>query len=226
MNTTATSQTLHRLESIRNKTESLNIIKVFNQNLSILAISYFLTVGHSWFKIPFDNLNVALLTTSALCKSVPLRLNELQMKVGRVVRWLTRVDVPYMKPSTQVQAMSPVYHLRLICRTLSPVGWLWHASVILSRVALLGRVRWADGRILTMPYLPPYTDRDPILSGETKPLWTRPPGHGGCAQICLCLPIDPTQIYQYGTFGIAQGLRSHIDLVRIRTTGHVDQIVQ
>ena len=112
----------------------------------------FLTVGHSWFKIPFDN--VALLTTSALCKSVPLRLNELQMKVGRVVRWLTRVGVPYMKPSTQVQAMSPVYHLRLICRTLSPVGWLWHASVILSRVALLGRVRWADGRILTMPYLP------------------------------------------------------------------------
>ena len=92
----------------------------------------FLTAGHSWFKIPFDNLNVALLTTSALCKSVPLRLNELQMKVGRVVRWLTRVDVPYMKPSTQVQAMSPVYHLRLICRTLSPVGWLWHASVILS----------------------------------------------------------------------------------------------
>ena len=93
---------------------------------------FFLTVGHSWFKIPFDNLNVELLTTSALCKSVPLRLNELQMKVGRVVRWLTRVDVPYMKPSTQVQAMSPVYHLRLICRTLSPVGWLWHASVILS----------------------------------------------------------------------------------------------
>ena len=64
---------------------------------------------------------------------------------------------------------------------------------------------------------PPYTDRDPILSGETKPLWTRPPGHGGCAQICLCLPIDPTQIYQYGTFEIAQGLRSHIDLVRIDT---------
>ena len=76
---------------------------------------------------------------------------------------------------------------------------LWHAPVILSQ-DVVGRVRWDDGRVLTMPYLSPYTATAPILSGETKPLWTRPSGHGGHAQMCLCLPIDPPQISSYGTF--------------------------
>ena len=55
---------------------------------------------------------------------------------------------------------------------------------------LVGRVRWADGRVHTMPLSRPYTGRAPILSGETKPLWTRPSGHGGHAQMWGAVSFD------------------------------------
>ena len=55
---------------------------------------------------------------------------------------------------------------------------------------LVGRVRWADGRVHTMPLSRPYTGTAPILSGETKPLWTRPSGHGGHAQMWGAVSFD------------------------------------
>ena len=104
------------------------------------------------------------------------------MKGGRVAPWLTYL---IWTPSTQALLVLGVAFTPYMSHSWS--GRLWHAPVILSQ-DVVGRVRWGDGRVLTMPYLSPYTATAPILSGETKPLWTRPSGHGGHAQLrCACV---------------------------------------
>ena len=85
-----------------------------------------------------------------------------------------------------------MYRLRLIRRShTSPrtIGFDMRPSYC-PPLRLVGRVRWADGRVHTMPLSRPYTGRAPILSGETKPLWTRPSGHGGHAQMWGAVSFD------------------------------------
>ena len=105
------------------------------------------------------------------------------MKGRRVAPWLT-----YLIWTASTQALlvlGTVPFTPYMSHSWS--GRLWHAPVILSQ-DVVGRVRWGDGRVLTMPYLSPYTATAPILSGETKPLWTRLSGHGGRAQLrCACV---------------------------------------
>ena len=106
------------------------------------------------------------------------------------------VDIPYMIQVPGTPPRSPcVLHVSFTPYTsiayFAQDDWLWHAPVILSPSNVWWGV-WDGpmGRVHTMPLSRPYTGRAPILSGETKPLWTRPSGHGGHAQMWGAVSFD------------------------------------
>ena len=106
------------------------------------------------------------------------------------------VDIPYMIQVPGTPPRSPcVLHVSFTPYTsiayFAQDDWLWHAPVILSPSNVCWGV-WDGlmGRVHTMPLSRPYTGRAPILSGETKPLWTRPSGHGGHAQMWGAVSFD------------------------------------
>ena len=120
-------------------------------------------------------------------------LNELWMKPAvRIQWWLTYLIWSKYLGHRLDPRVSSMYRLRLIRRShTSPrtIGFDMRPSYC-PPLRLVGRVRWADGRVHTMPLSRPYTGTAPILSGETKPLWTRPSGHGGHAQMWGAVSFD------------------------------------
>ena len=103
------------------------------------------------------------------------------------------VDIPYMiqVPGTPPVCPPCIVYALYVDRILRPGRLaLTCARHIVPLYVCWGVWDGLMGRVHTMPLSRPYTGRAPILSGETKPLWTRPSGHGGHAQMWGAVSFD------------------------------------